>query len=153
MKRLILDMRMSRKVMLAPMVAILCLLALGLEAYHGLDRQRAAAGSIIARFEAHDATSATESELTYVHASLYRLLEWTAARYDQGKIDALGKEQMNTLARAVERIQRSLESPALTEEERGLYRALLAQTREYQEKARGVVDLAAGDLITASMVM
>jgi methyl-accepting chemotaxis protein len=153
MKRFILDMRMSRKVMLAPMVGVLCLLALGVEAYYGLAQQRASAGSIIARFETHDATSTTETELTYVHASLYRLLEWTAARYDQAKIDALGREQIKTLARATERIHRSLESTRLTEEERGLYTTLLAQTDEYRGKALEVVDLAAGDLITATMFM
>jgi methyl-accepting chemotaxis protein len=153
MKRLILDMRMSRKVMLAPAVAILCLLALGLEAWDGLNRQRASAGSIIARFETHDATSTTENELTYVHASVYRLLEWAAARYDQQKIDALGREQMATVGRAVERIQRSLDSPKLTEEERALYKTLLAQTKEYEARAREVVDLAAGDIITATMFM
>jgi methyl-accepting chemotaxis protein len=153
MKRFILDMKMSRKVMLAPMVGVLCLLALGVEAYYGLGQQRAAAGSIIARFETHDATSTTETELTYVHASLYRLLEWTAARYDQAKIDALGREQMSTLARASDRIHRSLESQTLTAEERGLYQTLLAQTDEYQGKALEVVDLATGDLITATMFM
>jgi methyl-accepting chemotaxis protein len=135
------------------MVAVPCLLTLGVEAYLGLARQREAVGSIIGRFESHDATSTTENELTYVHASVYRLLEWTAARYDQGKLDALGKEQLKTLARAVERINRSLESQALTEEERGRYRTLLAQTKEYQAKVADVVDLAAGDLITATMYM
>src|SRR5512133_2022119 len=121
MKKFILDMRMSRKVLLAPMVAVLCMIALGVEAYYGLSRQREAAGSIIARFETHDATSTTENELTYVHASLYRLLEWTAARYDQAKLDALGREQAATLARALDRIRSSLASPTLTAEERGLY--------------------------------
>ncbi len=153
MKRIILDMRMSKKVMLAPAVAIVCLLALGLEAYHGLTQQRAAVGSIIKRFQSHQAASATENELTYVHASLYRLLEWAAARYDQAKIDKLGKDQLDSLARAVERITRSLDSQALTDEERGRYRTLLVQTKEYQEKALAIVDLAAGDLITATMYM
>jgi methyl-accepting chemotaxis protein len=153
MKRIVLDMRMSRKVMLAPMVAVACLLALGWEAYYGLGRQRAAVGSIIARFQTHDATSTTENELTYVHASLYRLLEWTAARYDQAKIDALAKQQVNNLARALDRINRSLESQTLTEQERKHYVNLLAQAKEYQEKALGVMDLASGDLITATMYM
>jgi methyl-accepting chemotaxis protein len=153
MKRIVLDMRMSRKVMLAPMAAILCLLTVGWEAYNGLNRQRAAVGNIISRFQMHDATGTTENELTYVHASLYRLLEWTAARYDPAKVDALGKEQMRKLASALDRIDRSLQSKTLTAEERELHLKLLAQTKEYQEKALGVVDLASGDLITATMYM
>jgi methyl-accepting chemotaxis protein len=153
MKRIILDMNMSKKVMLAPMVAILCLLALGWEAYYGLTRQRAAVGSIIARFQSHQASSTAMNEFANVHASLYRLLEWTAARYDQSKVDHLGKEQLNILARSLERINRNLGSQALTEEERRHYQTLLAQTKEYQEKALAIVDLAAGDLITATMYM
>jgi len=153
MRTLILDMRMSRKVMLAPMVAVLCLLALGLEAWHGLRTQQDAAASIIARFRAHDATATTESELTYVHASLYRLLEWHAARYDAGKIDALGREQVKSLGRSLERIQRGLESGALAPDERGRYETLLAQAKEYQQKVLEVIDLAGGDLITATMFM
>jgi methyl-accepting chemotaxis protein len=153
MRKLVLDMSMSRKVMLAPVVAVLCLLALGLEAYRGLSTQQEAASGIIARFRTHDETARTESELTYVHASLYRLLEWTAARYPQAKIDALGKDQLRTLARAVERIERGLGSRTLTEEERGRYGTLLAQAKEYQQKAGEVIDLAAGDLVTASMFM
>jgi methyl-accepting chemotaxis protein len=153
MTKLILDMRMSRKVMLAPMVAILCLLGLGLEAYRGLTRQREAAGEIIARFQTHDATATTESELTYVHASLYRLLEWTAAKYDQPKIDALAREQASRIAAALERLRRGVASEGLGDDQRRLYDAALAQAKEYQEKAREVVDLAAGDLITATMFM
>jgi methyl-accepting chemotaxis protein len=153
MRRLVLDMRMSRKVMLAPMVAVVCLLALGLEAYSGLRTQQEAAASIIARFRAHDATATTESELAYVHASLYRLLEWHAAKYDPAKIDALGRAQEASLGKALERIQRSLEAGTLTAEERSRYQSLLAQAKEYQQKAHEVIDLAGGDLITATMFM
>ena len=153
MTRFILDMRMSRKVMLAPLVAVLCLVFVGLVAYRGLSRQREAVGSVVGRFESHDATATSESELTYVHASLYRLLEWSAARYGQAKIDALAREQAAGVARAMERMQRSLDSRALGEEERRLYQTALAQAKEYQSKARDVVDLAAGDLITATMYM
>ncbi len=153
MKNLILDMRMSKKVMLAPLVAVLCLVALGAEAYHGMSKQQQASSAIIERFRAHDATATTESELAYVHASLYRLLEWTAARYDPSKLDALGKEQLRKVAGTVERIGRSLESRTLTEEERGRNQRLLAQAKEYQQKAAEVVDLATGDLVTATMYM
>jgi methyl-accepting chemotaxis protein len=152
-KNLILDLRISTKVMLAPAVAVLCLLALGFEAYRGMRTQQDAAGAIVARFRMHDATATTESELTWVHASLYRLLEWSASRYEQAKIDALGREQLKTVARAVDRIQRSLDSPTLTAEERGRYQTLLAQAKEYQQKAGEVIDVAAGDLITATMFM
>jgi methyl-accepting chemotaxis protein len=150
---MILDMRMSRKVMLAPMVAVLCLLALGVESYRGLTRQREAATAIVGRFQSHDATATTRTELTNVHAGLYRLLEWTAARYEQAKIDALGQEELRKAAGAIERIQRGLAGQELSAEERKLREAALAQAKEYQDKAREVVDLAAGDLVTATMFM
>ncbi len=153
MKRVILNWSMSKKVMLAPTVAILCLLAFGSESYLGLTRQRAAVNGIINRFQNHQATSTIMKEITYVHASLYRLLEWAVARYDQAKIENFGKEQLGALVKATERINQGLNSKTLTAEEKEHYRTLLAQTKDYQEKAQAVIDLATGDLVTATMYM
>jgi methyl-accepting chemotaxis protein len=152
-KAFIESLRMSTKVALASGVAILCLLGLGVEAYHGLGQQRAAVVNIIDRFESHQASSVMRTDLTYVHASLYRLLQWSVNRYDPAKIEALGKEQTKTLASTLERINQLLSSKSLTEEERESYTKLADQVKRYQEKALAMMDLATVDLTTASMYM
>jgi methyl-accepting chemotaxis protein len=147
------NLRISTKVALASAIAIACLIGFGFEAYAGLSQQRAAIDSIIDRFESHQASSTIRTEITYVHASLYRVLQWSVARYDPAKIEALAKEQVATLAATLEKISQILDSKSLTEEERESYKALSARVRQYQEKAVDVMDLASGDLITATMYM
>jgi methyl-accepting chemotaxis protein len=153
MKQLILNLRMSKKLMLAPLTAILFLVAFGLVAFIGMSQQRAAINNIISRFQSHQTSSTMSNDITYVHASLYRMIEWAAARYDQTKIENLGKEQLKTIAKTVETINKTLDAKTLTADEKVRYQALLVQMKEYQEKAASVIDLTTSDLITATMYM
>jgi len=147
------NLKMSKKIMLAPTVAVLCLLVFGVVAYFGLSGQRSAVNNIISRFQSHDISSTMMNDITYVHASLYRMLEWAAARYDRAKVENLGKDQLKTIAKTIDKINQTLESKTLTPEERERYQSLLVQTKEYQEKAAAVIDLSSSDLITATMFM
>ncbi len=153
MKKAILNLKMSKKIMLAPAVAVLFLLAFGFVAYIGLSQQRSAVKNIIDRFQSQQTSSSMMTDVTYVHASLFRLIEWAYSRYDQAKIDNLGKEQMNTIARTIEKINQSLASKTLTVEEKSLYEAVLVAMKEYQEKAQSIIDLATSDLSIATMYM
>ncbi len=153
MKKVILNLKMSKKLMLAPAVAVLFLLAFGFVAYIGLSQQRSAVKNIIDRFQSQQTSSSMMTDVTYVHASLFRLIEWAYSRYDQAKIDKLGKEQMDTIAKTIEKINQSLASKNLTVEEKALYEAVLVAMRAYQEKAQSIIDLATSDLSIATMYM
>jgi methyl-accepting chemotaxis protein len=153
MKQFIMNLKMSKKLMLAPAVAILFLLAFGLVTYIGLSQQRSAINAIFGRFLSHQESSTIINKITYVHASLYRLLEWSFARYDHSKIESLGKEQLKTIAETIAKINQSMDSETLTAEERGLYGALHSQLKEYQEKAAAMADLVTSDLSIATMYM
>src|SRR6266568_4468614 len=153
MKHSILKLSLSRQVALASMVAIACLLAFGLVAYAGLGQQRASVNNIISRFQSHEAASTIQGDLSRVHANLYRVLQWSVARYDEKKIDALSQAQVKTLSALVEQLKGLLESKALTDEERGRYQSLTADLKAYQDKASSVMDLATGDVVTATMYM
>ena len=103
MKQAIVNLKMSKKLMLAPSVTILFLLAFGLVAYVGLVQQKSAINSIFSRFQSHQASSSMSNDITYVHASLYRLIEWAVAKYDPSKIEKLGQEQLTTIAKMTEK--------------------------------------------------
>ncbi|HEX7622812.1 MAG TPA: MCP four helix bundle domain-containing protein, partial [Anaeromyxobacteraceae bacterium] len=149
----IMKLSLSRKAALASSVAILCLLAFGLVAYQGLSQQRTSVNNIISRFESHEAASTIQSDLSRVHANVYRVLQWSVAHYDEKKIDALSQDQVKTLLATQERIKALLDSKALSEEERGRYQSLASDLKAYHEKATSVMDLAAGDVVTATMYM
>jgi methyl-accepting chemotaxis protein len=153
MKQFIINLKMSKKLMLAPAVVILFLIAFGLVAYIGLLQQKTAINSIFARFQSHQASSTISNDITYVHASLYRLIEWGVAKYDQSKIEQMGKEQLNTISKTIEKIGRILESKTLTSEEKEHYETLLVQMKEYQEKAAAITDLVTSDLSITTMYM
>ena len=153
MKQFIANLKMAKKIMLAPFVAIACLLAFGLVAYIGLFQQRSAINNIFHRFASSQESQKIATDITSVHASLYRVLEWSVARYNQAKIDNHAKEQLKILAGAYEKINQVVISGKGSDEEKALYRTLLGQVKEYQEKALTVIDLASADMITATMFM
>jgi methyl-accepting chemotaxis protein len=147
------NLKMSKKLMLAPSVAILFLLAFGLVAYIGLLQQRSAINTIFTRFQGHMESSDISNNITYVHATLYRLLDWAVARYDPAKIENVGREQLKTIAETLEKITKSIGSETLTAEEKEHYQTLLVQLKEYQEKAAAMIDLVTSDLSIATMYM
>ncbi len=153
MKQFIRNLSMSKKIMVAPAVAVLLLVAFGLVASIGLSQQRSAITAIYSRSQSHQASSVMMNDITYAHASLYRLLEWTAAKYDQAKIDNLGKEQLDTISRTIEKIKERANAKTMTDEEKERYQTLLVQLKEYQEKALAVIDLGTADMITATLFM
>ena len=153
MKKVIVDMKMSKKLMLAPTVAIFFLLVFGLVTYVGLSQQKSAINSIFNRFQSHQESSTISNNITYVHATFYRLLDWAVARYDSNKIESVGKEQLKTIAETIEKINKSIASEKLTAEEKEQYQALVVQLKDYQEKAAAIMDLITSDLSIATMYM
>jgi methyl-accepting chemotaxis protein len=151
--RAIKNLNMSKKIMLAPAVAILFLFSFGLVAYIGMFQQKSAVNHIINRFESQQKSSVIMNDVTYVHASLFRLIEWAYSRFDQAKIDNLGKEQVKTLESTMETINQSIDSKTSTEEEKLLYQAVLEALKEYKIKAESIIDLATSDLSIASLYM
>jgi methyl-accepting chemotaxis protein len=83
----------------------------------------------------------------------YRLLSWETARYDRAKIDKLGKEQLETLKRAVETVKKTTESGTSTLEEKKIYEEMSKELGDYQKAIVSAIDLAESDLNFATMFM
>jgi methyl-accepting chemotaxis protein len=153
MKQYIANLNMARKIMLAPLVSIACLVAFGLVAYVGIAQQRGVINTIFRQFTDSQESQKIATDITSVHASLYRILEWSVARYDQGRIDNHAKEQMLILSKTLDKINQIVSAKRGTNEEHALYQTLQGQVKEYQDKAKTVIDLASADMITATMYM
>jgi methyl-accepting chemotaxis protein len=154
MKRFFRNQKLSRKLLFAPLVIILFLILLGWVSYLNLSKQRSAIEDIFNyRFRAYQTSATIIKDIANVHANLYKVISWANARYDEKKIDLLGKEQMEALNRATDMIGKALEVGWLTQEEQLLYQTIMVHLTEYNKSCYSAIDLASSDLNMATMYM
>jgi methyl-accepting chemotaxis protein len=92
-------------------------------------------------------------DLANVHANVYKVISWTNANYDVKKIESLGKEQVAVVDKTIQDVKKQLGSKTLGQDEKKIYQAVLEQLEEYKKPVEGVIDIAGGDLSTATMFM
>ena len=154
MKKIIRNMPMSWKLLLAPAAVMLLMLLSGGVAYHGLMRQNVTIDTFYHSSLKKFRTSASLlHNFASIHTSLYRLIEWSAAHYERGKIEALGREQVDQLRKNMEMIASTLTAETFTEEEKALYGQVQTQAEEYRKTALSIIDLASGDLTSVTLFM
>ena len=148
------NLKMSNKLLLAPMTAIFFLLVLAYVSYDGLTGQKTALEDIFNnRFRGYQNSSEIVKTIANVHANLYKVISWAGANLDRQKIDALGKEQQNAMKKTLGQIQNIIKSDTLTPEEKKIYQDTWQQLKEYQTPAVGILDMATTDLNAATMFM
>lgn len=154
MKQFFLNQKLSKKLLAAPGVIIIFLIMLGLVAYRNLSNQRAAIENIFdERFKAYQTGATIVKDITNVHSNLYKVISWADAKYEEKKIDLLGKEQITALDRTHKIIEDALQLKWLTPEEKTLYQAIMADFAVYEKHCSSAIDLASSDLNYATMFM
>ena len=154
MKRLLMNLKLSKKLLIAPVVVIAFLVLSGIVSYLSLVSQKSALEEIFGtRFKIFQTSARLIKDATSVHANLYRVISWATANFDAKKIDELGKEQVKTLAGAVATVDMVLKTPGLTQEEVGSYKTVMAALAAYQKDALAAIDLAGSDSNMATMFM
>lgn len=146
--------KLSKKMLISPIVEIIFLLILGWVFYSGLISQKEAMEDVYQnRFKKYQISASLANDMATIHANLYKLISWANANYEEKKIQNLGKEQINILEKAVKEINQAQSRNELAQEEKVLYDTLLAQLAEYQKVALSAIDLATSDLNMATMYM
>ena len=154
MKQFIMNLKMGRKLLLSPLAVIVFLLIFGAISYVGLINQRGAINDIYNnRFGAYKSSANIMIDLANVHANVYKVISWSNANYDAKKIESLGKEQIAVVDKTTQDIKKNLGSKTLSQEEKKIYQTALEQLEEYKKPVEGVIDLAGGDLNSATMFM
>ncbi len=139
---------------MTPLVIIFFLVVLGLVAYYNLSSQRSAIDNIFdERFKAYQTGATIVKDITNVHANLYKVISWADAKYEDKKIELLGKEQMATLGRTADLIGKALQLDWLTQEEKTLYQTITTDFTAYKKSCLAAIDLANSDLNYATMFM
>jgi methyl-accepting chemotaxis protein len=154
MKRLIANLKMSRKLFIGPLLVMLFLILMGLLSYSGLTSQKASVEDIFNnRFKGYQTSAGILKDISQTHANLYKVISWANAQYDEKKVEALGKEQLAVVDRTLKTMGQVLSDAKASDEEKKLYQASLAQLKEYKEAAASAVDLSGSDLNMATMYM
>ena len=154
MKRLFMNLKLSKKIMIAPLVVIAFLVISGIVSYVSLSSQKSAVEEIFGtRFKSFQTSARLIKDATSVHANLYKVISWATANYDTKKIDALGKEQVKVLEGASATVGRVLQDKKLTPEVANAYKTAMAALTAYQKDAVAALDLAGSDLNMATMFM
>jgi methyl-accepting chemotaxis protein len=153
-KKIILNLKMAKKLILNPAVGFIFLLAMAYVGYSGLSTQKAAMEDIFNnRVKLYQDSADIAKKVGNVHSSIYKVISWTTANYDAQKIAALVEEQKASLEKTSESIQSILKSGSLTPEEKKLFQKTLDNLGEYQKPAVGVMTIGGSDLAMATMFM
>jgi methyl-accepting chemotaxis protein len=135
-------------------VIIIFLVILGLVSYSNLSNQKSAIENIFSnRFKAYQTSTTIVKDIASVHANLYKVISWTNAKYDQKRIELLGKEQIAVLDQTTDRIKKALQLQWLAQEERLLYQTTMDYLDQYKKSCFSAIDLASSDLNYAPMFM
>jgi len=154
MVRFIVNMRLSKKLMVSSSICLAFTLLLGLVAYLGLQKQKESIVDIYdVRFKTYQACSKESSEITNVHAGLYKLISWSNAKFDDKKIAELAKELQKSQQGAVATLTGLLNAKKTTAEEKKLLQGILAKLTAYGKNQNDLTDMMQADLNAATMYM
>jgi len=153
MKRYFMNLKMSRKLLISPMVVVAFLLIFGAVSYFGLMNQNRAINIMYNEsFLGYQTSARIMNDIATVHTNIYKVISWANANYEMKKIEELARAQITTLQKNVEEIEKKIKS-RISKKEKELYQAVLANVQEYKKPAEGCIDVASGDTTMATMFM
>lgn len=148
------NLRLSKKMLISPTIVILFMVVSGGISFWGLKTQNNAMNDLYNnRFNGYRACTQVLDDLLLVQGNLYKLLGWANAKYDEKKIEALSKEQVALLKQTSDAINKSINSPTITAEEKKLYQDVQKDFGEYDKTAKDMLDMLQADLNAATMFM
>jgi methyl-accepting chemotaxis protein len=144
---------MYKKLLLAPVVAIVFLFVLGIVSYRGIGEQKAIVQELFEnRFQMYQDSARIMGDIKSVHANVYQVLTLSSINADAKQVDALGKQQVLTLEENVKLIEGLLKKN-LTPEERKTYQDCRQLIADYRDTVAKVVDMAMADYNVAASMM
>jgi methyl-accepting chemotaxis protein len=143
MSRFFNNLRLGKKMLLAPIVVLLFLILLGGGTFYSLLTQQAITDDIFNnRFKGYQHSAKLLNDISNVQGSISRVLNWIALSHDAKEVEDLTKQQLVTMAEDVELVNKILGTYSLSAEEKKLYKDALDNILQYQKAATKVLELA-----------
>jgi methyl-accepting chemotaxis protein len=145
------NLRMAKKLLVAPVTAIVFLAIFGIVTFLSLANMKGGLDDIVGKRHAlANQSSEIDASLKAVHANVYKLMGWLSSDFDKAKIQALTTEIFDALKKTSSTAETMLKLPYLTKEEKGFLQSMGGQIGQYQDLIRQVL---AQDVATASILM
>jgi adenylate cyclase len=148
------DLPIQIKASAASIVLLVCLLALGANAY--VTSSRSAAGlrtlsqDLVAKQRAFSAVS---DAVVSTHMKIFRFVSWASNGVDNKLLDPLHEEITSDLDALSERIAALAKRPDLSAAERATLQGLLAKWKDCEGKAKDDIDVGRTDAAMATMLL
>jgi methyl-accepting chemotaxis protein len=146
-------MKVWHKIMVAPAVAMVFLVAVGGVSWQMLNRQNAALEDLARnRMAASQVAGDAAAELSEVHSNVYRLFTWIA-NLKEDQIRKVNEEQRQKLDALARNLGALAARPDLADAERKLLTDALPKITKYRKMMDDAIDISSGDVGTGAMSM
>jgi methyl-accepting chemotaxis protein len=146
-------LRIGPKLLLAPMLVLVLLIATAGAAYVGMVRQNASLENLVQVRAARLKTAADVSgEARYAHAHIYQLLAWVNGSFAQARLDALSRD-IKTRHATTGTLLRQLNTDATDNAERKIAAQSLQALAAYRKAVLETMDMAQMDQSIATNSM
>ena len=145
MKEMLQNLKMSRKIMIAPFVVMIFLLVVGAISYKGMSNQKNALDDIFnIRFQTYQEASRLITQITALNKDIYRLLGQASSGTDASKIEAQGRDLLNVLGETKTQIKTAM-AKQLDTQEKTLFEGALKAVDPYEAMLVQVIKVATAD--------
>ncbi|HJV27040.1 MAG TPA: methyl-accepting chemotaxis protein [Aromatoleum sp.] len=154
MKRLVLDLPITVKTALAPVVTIAFMIVVFVTGYTALrDQKLAMANLVTERFATYEAVAALGNELATTHGAVYRVIAWANHKDGASALKQQAQELAGRLDEIVARGKAVAAFPSLTSEEGSTLASVNAHLAEYAKSAKDALDMADTDAAFSAIYM
>ncbi len=154
MKRFLGNLRMSKKLMVAPLIAMLFLLLLAAASYKGLSEQKTAIDDLTnVRFKMYRDTSQLARQLTTAHKDIFKLLGFADAGAEDSKIQELSKESLAELEQIKSFVANVTKTAQLLPKEKEFFLSSQKEIEEYDATVKKVIQVSKADVTMAFTMM
>ncbi len=153
MKSLLQNLKMSRKIMIAPLIVMVFMIVIATISYRGMSNQKSALDDIFnVRFQTYQDASQLITQITTVNKNVYRLLGLANSGMDAAKIDAMGKELLKAMGDIKALVKNTTAKP-LDSQEKALLDGVMKEIETYETMLLQVVQMTAADAAMAITMM
>ncbi len=146
-------MKIWHKILVAPAVAIVFLLALGAVSWQMLSRQNAALEELArVRMASSQIAAEMSGDLSEIHSNVYRLFTWIANLKDDQikKVTVEQRQHLDGLLRNLATLQKQ---PGLSAPEKKLLTDIEPMLAKYRKMMDDAIDMSSMDVATGAMAM
>jgi methyl-accepting chemotaxis protein len=153
MDKWISNLKISYKLLVAPVLVLIFLAAFFIVGYWGLHTQKRALEDIYKQdFQLTIRANKDLQSITEVYGNIFQFITWANANFNQTRLNELSQVQLDILTSVLKSLKTSSDSSGI-EENRKLYEKAFVEASQFQKAVVGVIDFASFDLTTATMAM